>query len=438
MRTLHGYLVKQILVTVLMTVAVFAAVLLTGSLLKEVLELLVNRQATLGIVFKAIGLLLPFVLSFALPFGLMAASLLFFGRFSADQELTAVRANGISLLALVSPVLLLSVAFTILSLWINLDVAPRFRRAYKDLIYEFDINQLGNILPEKRYIKEIPGVIFYVDRIESSNLFGVYLARLDLNQKVQQIIKAEKGVIQELSFTNISLTLEKASGFTISENRVSVAGSEVFRFSTNFVSRAGQKRKPKLSQLSLLELMEERRALSEGFYREEEMRARLKEVEKESRQPRLKESFLPAIQFDNNPNAGPESTIAKAFKSVEGPAETVDDPGEQRNRKGEDFDYMDLLTPIEIQIHSQVALSFACFGFTLIGIPLGIKAHRRETSIGMALALALVIAYYGVLHLGQNLGEQFHYLALLVIWLPNIFFQSVGSVMLWRANRGFN
>ena len=65
MKTLHKYLAGQVIVTLLLTVTVFAFVVFLLNGLKDLLQLIISGHIRLALVAKAVALLLPF--AFVMP-----------------------------------------------------------------------------------------------------------------------------------------------------------------------------------------------------------------------------------------------------------------------------------------------------------------------------------------------------------------------------------
>ena len=390
MNTLHRYLTGQVVASLLLTVAVFTFVLLLGNVLKEILALLLSGQVRITTVAEAIGLLIPFVWVYALPMGLLTATLLVFGRFSADQELTAARASGISLLSLTTPILLLSLFCCGLSAWINMDLGPRSRVAYRELLIHAEADLAQFQLPEKQFIRDIPHYIIYVDQNHRGDLQDVMVFVLQNETNVTTTMRAPQGRFEtDMSHKQLTLNLRDAQMVKLNPNgSVTISSSKGWSSYIYQLPPSGNPSyHPPLSDMTFWQL-----------------RAELNDLNQKLSLP---------------PDLATTSTDTRLGQ--------LDEAEKQRS---------DLTEPVRVAMHRQVAFSFACFSFTLIGIPLGIRVHRRETNIGVAIALVLVLIYYAFVMLGSSLAARTEFAPHLIFWVPNFIFQAVGAVLLWRANRG--
>lgn len=412
MKTLHRYLVSQVLAALIMSVMVCAGVLLLGNALKDVTEFLLNGNAGIGLIFQALILLLPFVLVFALPLGMLTATLLTFGRISADQELTAIRANGISLLTLASPVIWLAVALSLVAALMNMEIGPRARVAYKQLTVDMGMKDPLALLQEGRFITTFPKHIIYVGKNKDGILYDMWIYHLDDADKVDWRVQAAQGkIVVDKEKKQIKFELENVQGLTRADDAPAKTETKAAPVDSNALKKTDADKpdpvpepvpedeaKASIPQDELSDLNKWRPfAMGMGDTEPIDLQSVINKV----REPKISEMTF--------------------FQLLEERRRIVD---KKLNP-----------SPVNVQIHRQISFSFACLGFTLVGIPLGIRAHRRETTAGIFIAFLLMVVYYSFIILGQSLDTQAKFHPHLIVWIPTFLFQGVGAWMLWRANK---
>jgi lipopolysaccharide export system permease protein len=270
---------------------------------------------------------------------------------------------------------------------INLQLAPQCRVAYKRLLFELGMNQTSLFLPEKTFVTDFPGRIVYLGRVDGTNLADILIYNLE-EDRVKSYIRAASG---RLAFDPASqqLRVELLEAYRISLDSLVPYGeyAEATELVYTRTARARRSERLQLSDMTFFQLRQELINLEHRIA---------------------------------TPAPAPGTPKEKLQRQLR----------ELAQRRG------DLTLPIRVQMHRQVAFSFACVGFTLVGIPLGIRAHRRETTFGVAVALILVLLYYSFFILAESLDTRPEWAPHFILWAPNFLFQAVGAVLLWRANRG--
>jgi lipopolysaccharide export system permease protein len=193
---------------------VFALGALTGlMLLNQVARQfgnLVGKGLPWSVIGEFFGLSVPFILAMTLPMAVLVAALYAFVRLGADNEITALRASGVNLIALVRPVLLASAALAVVTFLFVDQVLPPSNHQLKTLMIDIARKKPSFQLKEQVVNEVIPQQYYLsAGRIDqaSDRLRDVVIYDLTSNQR-RRTIYADSGYMAfNASRTDLLLTL---------------------------------------------------------------------------------------------------------------------------------------------------------------------------------------------------------------------------------------
>ncbi len=162
--TLYRYLMKELFPSFLLGVVGFTFILLTGRIL-QLTELFVNKGIPLGYILTLLYFLLPSFLVLTIPMATLLSVLLTFNRLSGDNEITALKASGVSLYQMTPPVLLLALSTTLATTFLSLYSLPRANQASRSLLYEIASSRAHAGVRERVFNDEFEGLVLYVERV---------------------------------------------------------------------------------------------------------------------------------------------------------------------------------------------------------------------------------------------------------------------------------
>ncbi|MBA3387532.1 MAG: LptF/LptG family permease [Chthoniobacterales bacterium] len=367
MKLIDRFISRELIVNLLFAVAVLSLVLVVGNIFRKLLPLLVNHDVPVEYLLTFIGYVLPFSLIFTIPWGLLTAILLVFGRLSAENELVALRANGVSIGRICVSLAVIAVLCTGICLWLNVQVAPAAQQKLRATIFRLASADPMALFGSDQVIDQFPGRKIYVGKKEGNKLENIIVFELNDAAVPMRVTHARSGTLEaDLPNQRILMHLYNAryqqrdekepfdlrrvrDGINMAEGTLPISLEELYQ---------KEKRRTSRSALSLEQLMEQ---LKTG---------------------------------DLSTQSASRTEISKRF-----------------------------------------SFPFSCLAFALMAVPLGITAHRRETSMGFLISLVVAFSYFLFVIAADTLRGNAAMHPELLVWFPNVLFLVLGAWMFRRLAR---
>lgn len=380
MRLLDRHVLTETAVAGGAATGAFVFVLVAGNILSQVSSAIASGRVSGWEGLELVGLLIPGVLPYALPLGLLTGVLIAFGRMSSQQELTAMKASGRSLGRIARPALLLAGGLALLSAWLNLEIAPSANTEYRRLLLGSAKDNPASVIVPGKLNRQFPGMVIRAAERDGEVLRDFWLWSVDERGRLTQTVHAREarlapslnrkgeGILR-VELTDARLEKRQPGDETFaSPSSFIQARTTSLEFAASGVFKDGDNFQRKLRWLTTSELLD---AMDKGW------------------------------------QVAPNAT-----------------------RKEKEQGQMLATT----QLMSHLASAFSVFSLAFLAVPLAVRVGRSETFVNAAIALGIALTYYLLTSMAAYVKDP-DLRPDLLIWLPNVVVVGLAWTLLRRASR---
>ena len=353
--------------TAFFAIVVLSVILVVGNVFK-LLDLLINHDVPLKYILVFMMYILPFSLIFTIPWGVLTAVLLVFGKLSAENEMIAMRTSGLSIYRICLSLFALVAVSVGICLWMNTSVAPYAQAEMRNQISTIATHNPLALFGSDQVIEEFPGRKIYVERKEGTQLFNILVYELNERGEPVSVVQAKRGELKT-DLENQQVLLHITDG----------------RYERRDPNTPGDLTK-----------------IQQGIT--------IKETD-----------YSISLQQLYEKNKGRRNVSMLTLR------ELINKEGVQKTDRQ--------LTAAKTELNKRFSFSFAALALALVGVPLAITAHRKETSIGILFSFVIAFSYFFFTIVADHLRENSRAHPELLIWLPNVIFISLGVWMFRRLGR---
>ena len=390
MKNLERYVFGSFLSSFFLAFLVLSFVLTIGLMVQIVSYIL--QGVPIDLVGRFALVSFPETMQWTVPLALLVSSILVFSRLSADSEIAAMRACGVNLLTVMRWPLAFALLCTVVCLFINNEVVPRGHEVRRNLTRRLSVGAGLELLEPGRTINDFPKVqLYFRERDEANNsLLGLEIVDYR-DPKCTRTYKAEQAFVRQEG-RDIVLDARNLSVDPVDPAHPQSLLAETFRWRVDDV-------------------------LKDGEYKRKEKDFRFFEILREidARKRAVKEASAAAKEAKAQSASAVATNAAQVASSSE---PERDHKGRKKKKYSPRVAARRALSDIRTEFMKRWVFAFASICFVLVGVPLGIRAQRKESSVGMGIALVTALAYYLVVILMTSLSKNYHVHPELLIWLP--------------------